>query len=117
MGALLRGLVVKMLKGRIGSILPALFKAAAEGEFGQPIKRLYWWTSGKKTAMGAIPWFIGAGAETVCSNMPQFPWTCDVSHWAYWIGMVLIPVGLIDAGTRSPWPSTPDGQPPWKKEK
>jgi hypothetical protein len=114
---LLGKLIVRFLKGKWGTILPAIFKHAAEGDFGEPIKKAYWFTAGYRTIVGAALWAIGAGAETVCGSYPQFAWSCAAATWAYWIGAFLTGVGLADGGTRSPWPTTPDGQAPWQQEK
>lgn len=101
-------LVVRFLKARWGSILPAIFKAAAEGQFGDKVKFLYWKASEFKTFTGAILWAVGAGADTVCGNYPDFPWACTVAKVAYYAGMFLTGVGLADGGTRAPWPKGAD---------
>lgn len=116
MGGLISKLAVKFLKARWGSILPAIFKAAAEGQFGEGVKGAYWFAAKYKTFVGAVLWGLGAGLESVCSNYPTMPWSCRVAVWIYYAGMVLTGVGLADGGTRSPWPSTPDGNAPFSFE-
>lgn len=108
----MKGMLVKLagrlVKGRWGSILPPIFKAAAEGGFGEPIKKLYWMTAQYKTVIGAVLWAVGAGLETICGNYPQFSWACAYSVWPFYIGAFLTGVGLADGGTRSPWPEGVD---------
>lgn len=105
---LVKYLLVRFLKGNWGRIIPTLFKAIAEGQFGEPIKKIYWWMAGKKTASGAILMAVGAGLETICANFPDYTWACPVSRWLYVVGGFLASVGLVDGGTRAPWP---DGTP------
>lgn len=108
MKKMLQALAIRFLKGRWGTILPALFKTAAEGGFGEPLKKVYWATAKYKTAVGAILIFVGAGAETTCASLPDLSWTCGVARWIYYGGMVLTAVGLADGGTRAPWPDGTD---------
>jgi hypothetical protein len=100
----LKLLVVRFLKAKWGSILPTVFKAAAEGQFGPRVKFLYWWTAQYKTFVGAVLWGAGAALETVCANYPQFAWSCTYALYPYYVGMFLTGVGLADGGTRAPWP-------------
>lgn len=109
-------ILLKFLKGRWGQVLPAIFKAAAEGKFGEPIKRAYWFLAAYKTITGAVLWGAGSALESVCSSYPDFAWTCSAAPYLYYIGMFLTGVGLADGGTRAPWPKTPDGQPPFPPE-
>jgi len=108
MKKMMQALIVRFVKGRWGTILPALFKAAAEGGFGEPIKKVYWATAKYKTMIGAVLWGAGAALETVCGQYPQFAWACTYALWPYYAGMFLTAVGLADGGTRSPWPTGTD---------
>ena len=105
MTKMLQALAIRFLKGQWGTILPALFKTAAEGGFGEVVKKVYWGTSRYKTLIGAILWGVGGGMEMVCGNYPQFTWVCHYALWPYYAGMFLTGVGLADGGTRSPWPT------------
>jgi hypothetical protein len=104
MNALIKVVLVKFLKGNWGKVLPVFFKAIAEGQLGEPAKKIYWLLAGRKTAIGALLLAIGTGMEAVCANHPAFPWTCEVGTWVYWLGGMLAAIGLVDGGTRSPWP-------------
>ena len=108
MTGLLKSLVVKFVKARWGSLLPAVFKSAAEGEFGPQVKAVYWWLSGKKTVTGAVLWGVGAGLEAVCGQDPSLAMVCPWSHYVYYAGMILTGLGLADGGTRAPWPMGAD---------
>lgn len=105
---LVKALVIKFLKARWGSILPAVFKAAAEGQFGPAVAKVYWFCAKYKTVTGAILWGTGAGLESVCSNYLGMHWACVWAPYIYYAGMVLTGVGLADGGTRSPWPRGAD---------
>lgn len=102
---LVKVIAVRFIKARWGSILPAIFKAAAEGEFGEPVKRVYWALSQYKTFSGAALMAAGAGLETVCASFPDFAWACPASRYVYLAGEVLAVVGLVDGGVRAPWPA------------
>lgn len=102
-------LIAKFLKGRWGSVLPTLLKAVAEGKAGEPAKAVYWKVAGFKTVTGAALGGIGAGLTFVCTSYgATYPWACTASGWVMGAGALLFGVGLIDGGTRSPWP---DGTP------
>lgn len=101
---LLKPLIVRFLKGNWGKILPLIFKAAAEGQFGEQVKTVYWWLAGKKTVTGAILFGVGLGFEGICSSYPEIPSACTVFRIVYGIGGILFAAGLADGGTRSPWP-------------
>jgi hypothetical protein len=111
-----------------GKLLPTLFRMIAEGRIDEllglaapltydeagrphptlrhyPLKRFYWWNSGKKTFTGAVLMGLGAGLETVCASFPEFAWSCPASRYVYLAGAFLTAVGLVDGGTRAPWPS------------
>jgi hypothetical protein len=105
MTSLLSKLLVRLVRGRWGSILPAIFRAAAEGHFGPQVKAAYWWASSFKTITGAALMAIGAGLETVCGSFPDFAWACPASRYVYLAGEILTVVGLVDGGVRAPWPT------------
>lgn len=105
---LVKMLVIKFLKARWGELLPAVFKAAAEGSFGPGVSKVYWFCAKYKTATGAVLWGAGAALESVCSNYPSLGWTCTWAPYVYYAGMILTGVGLADGGTRSPWPKGAD---------
>lgn len=104
MTGLLKSLALRLLKGRWGAILPAIFKAAAEGDFGPQVKACYWWAAKYKTIWGAA--IIGAGValEAIAGTYPQWTWAAPAARWVYWAGALLTAVGLVDGGTRAPWP-------------
>lgn len=105
MKGLLGSLVVKFVKARWGAILPAVFKAAAEGQFGPAVQRVYWATARYKTFTGAVVLGLGAALETVCAGFPDFAWSCPAPRYVYLAGALLTAVGLVDGGTRAPWPA------------
>ena len=105
---MLKSLVIKFLRARWGSLLPQVFKAAAEGSFGPAVAKVYWWLAGSKTIIGAVLWGAGAALETICGQYPQYGWACEWAKWPYYVGMFLTGVGLADGGTRSPWPKGAD---------
>jgi hypothetical protein len=117
MTGLLKGVLVKFVRARWGSILPALFKAAAEGQFGPAVQKAYWWTAGYRTFIGAVLLGVGAGLETVCASYPDLTWACPAARYVYIAGGVLTAVGLADGGTRAPWPTTPSGAASWQHDK
>lgn len=97
---------------RLSTLLPALFKMIAEGKADRtlgleafPLQRFYWWTAGKKTITGMVVTGLGAALETLCTLYPEVAWTCPAAKWCYTIGTFLAGVGLIDGGTRSPYPA------------
>lgn len=103
------GLLVKIgsrfLRGKWGSILPALFKAIAEGKMGEWPKRIYWFGAGHRTVTGAVLLAVGAGLEMTCSSYPDMAWACSAGKYVYVVGAFLASVGLVDGGVRSPWPT------------
>ena len=94
----------KLIRGHWGRVVPAIFKSAGGGDFGEPIKRLYWFGEKYATVTGAVLWGVGAGLETVCGGYPQWAWSCDASSWIVVAGQVLASVGLLRGATNSPWP-------------
>lgn len=108
MTGLLKGIAVKFLRARWGSILPAVFKAAGEGSFGPAVQRVYWAIAGKKTFVGAVLLAACAGLETICASYPEMPWACSAARIVFLVGAFLASVGLVDGGTRSPWPRGAD---------
>jgi hypothetical protein len=107
---MLKALLVKLVKGNWGRILPAILKAAADGHFGSAVQKAYVFMAGKKTVSGAIFLGLGAALETVCAAYPEFAWACPAARWVYLIGGVLAGVGLVDGGVRSPWPEITRGK-------
>lgn len=105
MTGLLKTIVVRTLKARWGAILPASFRAAAEGDFGPQVRAVYWWAASFKTFTGAALMALGAGLETVCASFPDFAWACPASRYVYLAGQILTVVGLVDGGVRAPWPT------------
>lgn len=101
---LIKALAIKVLKAKWGSLLPAVFKAAAEGELGEPMKKVYWFGAGHRTFTGAVLLAAGAGLETICAGYPDVGWSCSAARYVYYAGAFLTTVGLVDGGTRAPWP-------------
>ena len=90
-----------------GALVPKILRDVGEGKYGETPKRLYWFAAGKKTFIGAFLLALGAGLETVCAGYPDMAWACEASRWVYYTGAVLTSVGLVDGGTRAPWPPPP----------
>ena len=114
MNALAKVVIIKLFKARWGSILPAVFKAAGEGAFGEPVKKAYWFLNGYATFTGMVFVGVGAGLESIAAAYPELAWAPVAAAWIYRIGTVLAAVGLLRGGVNSPWPETPDGKAPWK---
>lgn len=104
MTGLLKTLAVKLIKGHWGRVVPAIFKAAGEGDFGPVVKRIYWLGEKYATVTGAVLWGVGAALETTCSQYPQWPWTCAATGWVILAGQILAAAGLLRGATNSPWP-------------
>ena len=104
MTGLLKTLTVKFLKGHWGRLVPAVFKAAGEGDFGPQIKAVYWFGEKYVTVTGAVLWGVGTALETTCSQYPQWPWTCSATGWVILAGQILAAAGLLRGATNSPWP-------------
>jgi hypothetical protein len=51
---------------------------------------------------------IGAGLEAVCASYPDLTWARSAARYVYYAGALLTTVGLVDGGTRAPWPTPPD---------
>jgi hypothetical protein len=106
MTGLIKGLMLRFLRGNWGKLLRMLLKAIAEGELGEVPSRVYWWAAGKKTLTGAVLLGAGAALETVCASFPDFAaWACPAARYVYYAGALLTTVGLVDGGTRAPWPT------------
>lgn len=101
-----------------GKVLPTLLRMVAEGRLDQalgltaasgirayPFKRLYWTTAGLKTFTGMALVGLGAGFETICAGFASVPWACTGARYVYLVGAALTAVGLVDGGTRAPWPT------------
>lgn len=101
---MLKALALKFLKGKWGSLVPMVLTAAAEGEFGPGVEKVYRWLKGKKTVTGAILLGSGAALETICAGYPSMDWSCQIVPWLYGGGGILASVGLVDGGLRAPWP-------------
>lgn len=101
-----------------GKLLPTILRMVAEGKLDEslgltapaglrsyPLKRAYWAAAGKKTFTGAALLFFGAGLETLCASYPAWAWSCEWARYVYYAGAALAAVGLVDGGTRAPWPA------------
>jgi uncharacterized membrane protein YedE/YeeE len=114
----MKGLIVKLavrfLKGKWGSLLPALLRSVAEGKLGERPKAIYWKTAGYRTFVGAALVGLGYGLGGVCGSYSEtMAWACKAQGWVMALGALLAAVGLADGGTRAPWP---DGTPKAEKE-
>lgn len=110
-------LIGKLVRARWGSILPELFKAAAEGKFGSMVQKVYWASAKYKTVTGAVLLAAGAALETLAAAYPDMAWAAPASRYVYLIGGFLAAVGLVDGGVRAPWPTKPDGTASWQETK
>lgn len=105
MKLLLKPLLVILRKtDLVSKILPGLLRAAAEGAFGEGVKKAYWVAAGYKTATGALLMALGTGLEAISASFPEWTWAPAVAQLVFWLGALLSSVGLVDAGVRSPWP-------------
>lgn len=104
MGGLLKSLVVKLVKGHWGRIIPAVFKSAGEGDFGPQLKAVYWFGEKYATVTGAIFMFVGTGLEAVASGNPEYTWAPTAAQIVFNVGGVLSAAGLLRGATNSPWP-------------
>lgn len=99
-------LIAKFVKGRWGSILPQVLRAAAEGKFGPQAKAVYWFGAGYRTVTGALLVGVGAGLASLCDTSGTvYPWACTAQPYVLTIGGFLAAVGLVDGGVRAPWPN------------
>jgi hypothetical protein len=101
---MLKALLIKLFKAKWGSVPPALFKAAGEGQFGEGVKKAYWFANGYATFTGMV--FVGAGTalEAIAGSYPELAWAPVTAAWIYRIGTVLAAAGLLRGGVNSPWP-------------
>lgn len=101
------GLLLKLLKttGLVSKVIPSLLRMWAEGKLGAPAQKLYWLLAGYKTITGAVLLAVGTGLETTCAGYADYAWTCQAAPYVYMVGAALAAIGLVDGGTRSPWPS------------
>ena len=105
------GLLLKLVRklGLVGKILPAIFKAAAEGKLGEPVKAAYWKAAGLKTITGAALWLA-------CDGLEIFAQTGSCPDCLVWLGYArsvaafLVVVGLADAAVREVPPAPPARQ-------
>lgn len=108
-------LIAKFIRAKWGSILPEVFKAAAEGKFGPVVQKVYWATAKYKTVTGAVLLAAGAGLETIAATYPEWTWAAPAATYVYVVGGFLAAVGLVDGGVRAPWPTKPDGTASWQE--
>lgn len=101
---MLKTIAVRFFKARWGSLLPLIFKAAAEGRFGAAVEKLYWLAEGRKTFTGAVLMGIGTGLEAVAAAYPELAWAPAAARVVFAVGACLSAVGLVDGGVRAPWP-------------
>lgn len=99
---MLNALILRIFRGKWGSILPMILRAIAEGKFGEGPKKVYWFMAGYKTASGTVLTVLGIGLRAVCA--PEAEWACSSSNFLIVLGGILWQVGLVDGGTRAPWP-------------
>jgi len=107
--------VLRMIaEGKADEALGLTAPPAAEGKWlarffhdlrSYPFKRAYWAAAGLKTFTGAVLLFVGAGLETLCGSYPAWGWSCEWSRYVYYAGGLLTAIGLVDGGTRAPWPN------------
>lgn len=100
-------MLLKLLKwsGLVSKILPGLLKSWAEGGLGEPAKKVYWWLAGYKTITGAVLIALGTGFEALAASYPEYAWAPQAARVVFWLGATLSSIGLVDGGTRSPWPA------------
>jgi hypothetical protein len=101
---MLKALFIRFMKGKWGTIIPYVFKAAAEGQFGPVVKKLYWVMSGYGTMTGMIFVGLGTAMEAISSAYPEEAWAPVAARWIFNVGTILAAVGLLRGGVNSPWP-------------
>ena len=92
----------------LSKILAVIVTKLAEGDFGDGPKKLYWWLSGKKTALGLL-----FGAAWALLDYGQTSGFClaqglDCAGLATTLGTIaafLLAAGLYDGALRSPAPN------------
>ncbi len=105
---MLKWLALKFVKARWGELLPALFKAAAEGKFGEKVKFVYWRLAGYKTFIGFVV-TAASGCLWLATQFGICPecagWGTTVAEVGVFLGTVGLSIGLVDGATRAPWPT------------
>jgi hypothetical protein len=92
----------------MSKLLALLVRKIAEGDFGEPLKRVYWWLAGKKTYIGmafGASWAMLAWAQDV-GVCTMRGWDC--AGWSTTLASVaafLVLVGLWDGALRSQPPN------------
>lgn len=95
-----KDIIVKLLKGRIAQVLPALLRACADGDLGPQAKAAYWFLAGKKTYIGIA---LGVGAfalEKLVAAPPDYTWEKPALAVLYTLGAIFAGAGLIDEPLR-----------------
>jgi hypothetical protein len=96
----MKDIIVKLLKGRLGQILPALLRAMADGDFGPQAKAVYWFLAGKKTYIGLTLGALAFIFEKLVAAPPDYPWEGAVLAVVYSIAATFFTAGLIDEPLR-----------------
>jgi hypothetical protein len=90
----------------MGAIAAKLIKAVAEGRFGKPIARVYWFLAGKKTVLG----IVAGTAYTGLRLAHEINGCLSCGDWAHMLAVAsvtLVSVGLLDAAVREDPPQKP----------
>lgn len=97
---MLKSILVRLLKAKWSSVLAQLFRAVAEGDFGEKAKAVYWWAAGKKTRTGVLLLAVSLGLKALAGYPNDFPWAPLAAEIVFGIGTFLVTVGLSDGLAR-----------------
>jgi hypothetical protein len=105
---MMKAILVRILKGKWGSILAAILKAAGDGDFGPAVEKAYWWAAGKKTLWGIILLGVTISLDALAKAAPaEYPWAGPACTAVGTVAVVLTGLGLVDGGVREQAPVPP----------
>jgi hypothetical protein len=90
----------------VSGIPAKLVKAVAEGQFGMPLSRLYWFLAGKKTIVGLALGAAYAGLVYLRDSGQCVP-CFQLSDYTFYAFTGLVAVGLADGSLREKPPQKP----------
>jgi hypothetical protein len=92
----LKDIVVKLLKGRVAQVLPALLRACADGDLGPQAKAIYWALAGKKTYIGIGLAVAAFALEKLVAAPPDYAWETWTLGLVYSFSGIFFAAGLVD---------------------
>jgi len=90
----------------MGKIVAVALKKLAEGEFGEPAKKVYWAFAGKKTLIG-FGFAVGYFALNEAHNRGLCAQCGDWSMWLIGASAFMASIGLVDGALRTAQPEPP----------